>query len=216
MFTVPKQEEQLEIQVKREHLFILCLISSSKFLVSHLCFSPCEISGCWPIGLLLCLYLQMFTSLLYMVALPLSTNKISSESKFSSFYIMVSSGSYVLSNGSFLIYWIPVCHPPIESFYLFFGLWLANLEAFFHQHLNFTALLRYISVVKPSYMLIDCQNTSQIISSSDLSSFNSCQSCSSLLVSFALTKGPIILDAPIHEHVGRTDLNRKQIRYWTI
>ena len=88
MFNVPKKEEQLEIQVKREHLFILCLISSSKFLVSHLRFILSEISGCWPIGLLLLLYLQMFTSLLYMIALlPLSTNKISSESKFSSFYI---------------------------------------------------------------------------------------------------------------------------------
>ena len=176
----PSKRKNLRFKWKESLFSFYVWYQVLKLLVSHITFSEfllllfklCEISGCWLIVLILRLYLQMFTSLLYMVALPLSTNKISSESKFSSFYIMVSSGSYVLSNGSFLIYWIPVCHPPIESFYLFFGLWLANLEAFFHQHLNFTALLRYISVVKPSYMLIDCQNTSQIISSSDLSSFN--------------------------------------------
>ena len=160
MFNVPKQEEQLEIQVKREHLFILCLISSSKILVSHLCFSPCEISDCWPIGLLLCLYLQMFTSLM-IALLPLSTNKISCESKFSSFYIMVSSISYVLSNGSFLRNWIPVCHPPIES-YFFPGLWLANLGTSFF--INIWTLLH-------SKVYI-CPKNSQIISSSYLSSFN--------------------------------------------
>ena len=168
MFNVPKKEEQLEIQVKREHLFILCLISSSKFVVSHLCFNLCEISGCWPIGLILHLYLQMFTSLLYMIApLPLSTNKISSESKFSSFYIMVSSISYVLSSGSFLINWIPVCHPSIESllfFFLFFSFffflgygWL-TYRPLFSSTSELYCTLRYIFA--------------QIISSSHLSSFN--------------------------------------------
>ena len=156
MFNVPKQEEQLEIQVKREHLFILCLISSSKFLVSHLCFSPCEISGCWPIGLLLCLYLQMFTSLM-IALLPLSTNKISWVQVFQ----LLHSICYVLSNGSFLINWIPVCHLPIES-YFFSGLWLANLGTSFF--INIWTLLH-------SRVYI-CPNNSQIISSSYLSSFN--------------------------------------------
>ena len=160
MFNVPKEEEQLEIQVKREHLFILCLISSSKFVVSHLHFNLCEISGCWPIGLLLCLYLQMFTSLM-IALLPLSTNKISCESKFSSFYIMVSSISYVLSNGSFLINWIPECHPPIES-YFFPGLWLANLGTSFFINI-WTLLHSRVHI---------CPNNSQIIPSSYLSSFN--------------------------------------------
>ncbi|KAF3958812.1 hypothetical protein CMV_016318 [Castanea mollissima] len=44
MFNVPKKEEQLEIQVKREHLFILCLISSSKFLHYYLC-QPTKYQG---------------------------------------------------------------------------------------------------------------------------------------------------------------------------
>ena len=98
----------------------------TQFLVSQITFSSSyEISGCWPIGIILHLYLQMFTSLLYIVALPLPTNKISGESKFSSFYTMVSSISYVLSNGSFLINWILIIHQPIKSlsffFFFFFG-----------------------------------------------------------------------------------------------
>ena len=175
----PRKRNNLRSKSKESLFSFYVWYQVLKFLVSHITFSEfllllfnlCEISGCWPIGLILCLCLQMFTSLLYMVALPLSTNKISSESKFSSFYIMVSSVSYVLSNGSFLINWIPVCHPPIESFF-FLGLWLANLDTFFFINIWTLLHLRYVSGEKPSYMLIDCQNNSQIISSSYLSSFN--------------------------------------------
>nr|POF21002.1 hypothetical protein CFP56_59196 [Quercus suber] len=35
-------------------------------------------------------------------------------------------------------------------------------------------------------------------------------------IDFALTEGPIGLDAPIHELVGRTVLNSKQISEWPL